>query len=401
MANAWWSVTKNITPSLAIALTALGCSASSAGAGASTQDGGTDSGAAMDTGSLVDSGSTNDAALDAVSEAASDGPTTSDAGPVSFTPSNFTTGQISMALGSPQAVDTGGGANQCVVDTGDGTWSCTGPANPTPQFAQLTGTNGNVTVWVLASLNVQAGNLLTFTGEAPAILYVTGPVTIAGKVITRAGDTVDVNSPGSGATSNGTTGAGGGGFCGAGGSGFGATAGSGTGGATYGTPSLVPLVSGVSGGSPGGNQGGGALQITSTTSISVSTAGVVLAPGEGGGQDGTAGGGGGSGGALLLEAPMVTVAGVMAANGGGAGDANDLGNDSTGTAQAAGGGAGGGGSFGATVTGANGTNAGNALGGGGGGAGRIRLNTSSGTASLTGSVSPTAAACLTQGTLMP
>jgi hypothetical protein len=145
------------------------------------------------------------------------------------------------------------------------------------------------------------------------------------------------------------------------------------------------------------------LQITSTTSITVASGGLVLAPGSGGPQDGTRGEGGGSGGALLFEAPNVTIAGALAANGGGGSDATNLGADSTGPGQAAGGGAGGGGSFDTTTNGADGTNgAGAALGGGGGGAGRIRLNTASGAANVTGVVSPsTSSACGTQGTLQP
>jgi hypothetical protein len=391
-----------MSTSLVLILAAAGCTIAQQN---QTDAGGSDAGN-QDTGSTSDSGPAGDAAgdasSDAASEATSDAPNTQDSGPVSFTPSNFTTAQIMSILASPQAVDTGGGGNRCVADTVDGSWSCNMGTNPTPMNMTLMSGSGSVTVWVLASLDVQAGDQLIFTGMNPAILYVTGDVTLAGSVTTRAGDTI--GGVGDGQSGGITGGGGGASFCGVGGKGFNASATEGSPGMTYGTPNLVPLLGGSEGGTDGnGGSGGGGLQITSTSSISVAAAGLVLAPGSGGTQDGQRGGGGGTGGAILLEAPNVTIAGALAANGAGGGDAANFGGDSTGPAQAAGGGAGGGGSFDTTTTGQDGTNgAGSANGAGGGGAGRIRINTASGAASVTGAVSPALSTpCATQGTLMP
>jgi hypothetical protein len=75
-----------------------------------------------------------------------------------------------------------------------------------------------------------------------------------------------------------------------------------------------------------GGAGGGAVQLTSAISISVGAGGGINV-GGGGGQGGpaavwAAGGGGGSGGEIFLEAPAITVDGILAANGGGGGTSN-------------------------------------------------------------------------------
>ena len=102
-----------------------------------------------------------------------------------------------------------------------------------------------------------------------------------------------------------------------------------------GTDDLIPLVGGMTGqyscNSRRGGGGGGAIQIAAGTEIQVVGA---IHAGGGGGDGGDASGsclggaGGGSGGAVLLEAPKVSVSGVIAANGGGGGGAgNDAGYD--------------------------------------------------------------------------
>lgn len=192
----------------------------------------------------------------------------------------------------------------------------------------------------------------------------------------------------------------------------------------YGTMELVPLVGGSAGGSLGGS-GGGALQLVAGTTIVVESYGKVNS-GGGGGQTGGAAGwqhghGGGSGGAILLEAPQVIVSGVLAANGGGAG-AGHMGSlyaqsGLAGDVAAAGTSPsdlqampGAHGSAAAMLNGEDGrlspddslSNIGQKAGGGGGGAGRIRINTQSGTAVITGIVSPPLGTpCATQGTLRP
>ena len=192
----------------------------------------------------------------------------------------------------------------------------------------------------------------------------------------------------------------------------------GTAGKAYGSATLIPLLGGSAGGpgdlAPGA--GGGAIELVAGVSIDVGATGAISAGGGGGGNGDTIHGtsGGGSGGALLLEAPIVTVEGTVAANGGGGGggsSANAPVSNATPNATAAPGGAqgttgvGGAGSAGATVAGGAGgagdsVGGANAPGAGGGGAGWIRVNTKSGAASLTGTLSPaSASACVTQGTL--
>jgi hypothetical protein len=188
------------------------------------------------------------------------------------------------------------------------------------------------------------------------------------------------------------------------------------GGASYG-----PLVTDWNGGSGGGNgsasnlcatpgalggAAGGAVQITSAVSVTVTAAGTIEANGGGGlggctlPGEGIGGGGGGSGGAVFLEAPTVSVAGGLFANGGGGGASSnnnvaaggDGANGTANTTPAAGGlAAGVGATGGAGGTDVAPTAGGDAedSGGGGGSAGRIILRTRTTAASVAGTVSPT------------
>lgn len=200
----------------------------------------------------------------------------------------------------------------------------------------------------------------------------------------------------------------------------------GAGGATQGTDLIASLVGGSGGGNAdrlvcdtqtGGNggAGGGAIQLSTPSTISIN--GAVLTGGGGGaggtncvgdGENWGAGGGGGAGGAIVLQGSSVTVGGLVAANGGaggggagaGNGDANGPGvhgyaGDDGGSALAHGGGLqggysaeGGDGATGSTVAKAGTANTqgqGNG-GGGGGGVGRILLKTEH--ATTPGTVSP-------------
>ncbi|MGE5182856.1 MAG: hypothetical protein ACM31C_12365 [Acidobacteriota bacterium] len=213
---------------------------------------------------------------------------------------------------------------------------------------------------------------------------------------------------GGGAAGNGASqGGGGGGYGHVGGAGG---VNSGTppaGGITWGTPEIMLLVGGSGGGAGNGTSGGiggaggAAIQLVSNTSITISTTGIVNAGGCGGSAQPNAapGGGGGAGGAILLEAPSVTVNGVLAVNGGG-GAGGDVGGGAGKDGQpsyapAAGGVAGGGGigtggagGYGATAAQAG---AGSSRSGGGGGAvGWIRIDTRPGTpaATATATMSP-------------
>ena len=207
---------------------------------------------------------------------------------------------------------------------------------------------------------------------------------------------------GSGATSS--SGGGGGGHASAGGSGEIAA-----GGEPFGEPTIMTLVGGAGGGAGGGGMnfgrgggGGGALQIVSNLEITIPGGGINA--GGCGGEPGTgnndSGGGGGAGGTILLEAPLVTITGTLAANGGGGGGGGGAiakpGDDGTLDTLPAAGGSGDsnndelGGPGAATGAEAGSGGDGSNPGGGGGGIGRIRINTRGGTG-----------ATLTSATLSP
>ena len=151
----------------------------------------------------------------------------------------------------------------------------------------------------------------------------------------------------------------------------------------YGTSSLVPLIGGSRAATTARRDttawAAVLLQITSGKSILIGNVGVIN---MGGGNDY---GGGGSGGAILLEAPAITVQGVLAANGAAgvdeaSGSPGQFGQPNDQPATPPAGSVGGVGSAGAIINGAAGVanDAGAALssnGSGGGGAGWIRLNT--------------------------
>jgi hypothetical protein len=323
------------------------------------------------------------------------------------------------------------GANCGILDTEALSWSCvdaTKYAAKTITFADQT----KMAVVVVHSLRVEASSFIDVSlGHVPVAIVAMSTMTLLGSVKVRpglAGGAFNTQAgakgsgPGGGLGGPASTLAAGGGasFCGVGGAGSAEQGGTPFGkSAAYGTPALVPLVGG-SGGGVGAivsnGSGGGAIQLVAGTSIDLKAGAFISAPGGGGNQGGLAaqqeGSGGGSGGAILLEAPTVTVAGALAVNGGGGGSGGaaggkngDDGHDSDATPAA--GGAptmtdhGGNGGAGGTADGTDGVNATSSGAGGGGGAGRIRINTTTGQATLTGAtLSPAAAtSCLTQGML--
>jgi hypothetical protein len=100
----------------------------------------------------------------------------------------------------------------------------------------------------------------------------------------------------------------------------------GVGGMVYGAQLADRLIGGAPGGAGGdggtaGGAGGGALQISSATSISITGPHIAAGGGggEGGGGSASGGAGAGAGGELFLEAPVLTIASTLAANGGGGG----------------------------------------------------------------------------------
>ena len=174
----------------------------------------------------------------------------------------------------------------------------------------------------------------------------------------------------------------------------------GAGGPVCALPTTIPLRGGYGGGAGaydnalgmahGGTGGGGGGAVGLVAMESITIAGQVTSPGEGGvspvGADG--GGGGGAGGSILLESPVVTIAGALTANGGGGGgpsaDTGTRGHITDGGTASGGvfnGGAGGRGGTG-TQSPLNGTTGTDATptargGGGGGAAGRTEIKTRS------------------------
>jgi len=291
----------------------------------------------------------------------------------------------------------------------------------------------DVVVIHLSSLETAPNTTLTVTGARPLILAVEGNVTIAGDIVTRAGandttacgnasgapGTMSGSGPASGGGGGGATGGSDGGDGGDGNNGSAVNSGAhGAKGASIGGTPASPLRGGCRGGNGGSNNGGGtpgvggggggALQISARGSLA--STGFIDAAGYSASiaTARTGGGGGGAGGTIFLEAPSVTVAGRLCADGG-AGSEGGGGMSSggpggrspcTGSSGAVGGNitsfggnAGGGGhrnnAIGATGgPGANDGVNGGGGGGGGGGVGWIRLRAVGGTPGNTAVASP-------------
>jgi hypothetical protein len=331
-----------------------------------------------------------------------------------------------------------GGKMSVKIDTSMGTSDCDGPpkAYSYSMITQPDTSLGSLQagLFVTNKFTIETGMTVTVVGNLPLVLVALSDVNISGHLNATI-DSVRADKayaggasgpaastsgtgPGGGATTSGMSGAGGGGFCGNGGDGAAPADAGVAGGKAYGNATNVPLLGGSSGGSGTGvgGGGGGAIQIDSATSIQVTAVGTINAGGGGGGATRS---GGGSGGAILLEAPSVSVAGTLAANGGGgaeSGGQHSGQNAQTSVSPAAGGAAefsttnaqitnaGGAGAAGTTLDGSasallvSNSNAG----GGGGGAGRIRIDTTSGSATIaqTAVLSPALTTmCATQGTL--
>lgn len=156
-----------------------------------------------------------------------------------------------------------------------------------------------------------------------------------------------------------------------------------------------------------GGAGGGAIELSAMTSLALASTGKINAGGAGGGgaPQGSAvgGGGGGSGGYVRVEAPTITLAGTLAANGGAGGGSapyagqGNQGSNATLATQSAGGPVFGGGncglagapgSVGGTFDGPDATGA-DSCGGGGGGGGAGFVFVAGSTVSGSPTVSPT------------
>ncbi|MEO7113848.1 MAG: hypothetical protein ABI183_25635 [Polyangiaceae bacterium] len=307
-------------------------------------------------------------------------------------------------------------------------------------------------VFVVNSLTVAQTAKLSVSGGLPAIIVSIHDVTLMGPVLANAkfdragpggfsqttgftkgsgpgGGAAGVKAAGTPDSENGAVAGisgGGGSFCGTGGQGVGeGLFDNGVGPVTtaippaspaYGASDLRPLVGGSAGGVGGlssAGSGGGAIQIVAGGTFTLGSLASINVGGGGGSDSGETNAGqqasaGGSGGAILIEATTATITGALAANGGGGGAKDADGQDATPDANPALGGtdnstaAGGPGGAAAVQNGTNGVvPAGQfAAGAGGGGAGRIRINTLTGAATLSGIVSPAASTpCVSQGSL--
>lgn len=375
-------------------------------------------------------GPTNNGAPDAAVLGSDGGGTDGSTGVLLFKPSNIDLSGIDLSAASDVIIS---GTN-CPIDSEDaeGVTNFVCDFNDKVVHKILTlPDQTKISVFVMKSLRIEASTILSVDGgHLPVVLVALDKMELLGSInVTpgRAGGSFNgmTNSKGSGVgggPAGDPSGLAGGGasYCGLGGKGGTNTA---VGGSApvaetsnYGTPEIIPLVAGSAGGTAIGNDhgaGGGALQLVAGNTFTLHAGGFVSV-GGGGGQYGGQGKGGsngaGSGGSLLIEAPSVTIQGNLAANGGGGGQGNgDTGEDGHPDKIAQGGhtlnkGApAGDGSFGAVLTGGDGPTSADQYvggGGGGGGAGRIRINTTSGQATIAGVLSPpTASACATQGML--
>jgi hypothetical protein len=348
-----------------------------------------------------------------------------------FVPSNISLGGIDVS--TVVDVDL---SSDCLLDTGP---TLGGACLNNPIEIILTQSDGSkVHALIIKSLEIEPAAHLSVNrpaGGLPLAIIALGDITVLGTIDVHAlGDTAygggfestQNNQKGAGpgggpaatgvATSTLGAGAGGGSYCGKGGQGAleaNAPAPAGTATAPYGTPEIIPLVGGSSGGSGsfGAGAGGGAVQLVAFGRFSMD-ANSYINVGGGGGQPavssnaGDDSGGGGSGGSILIEAASVQIAGILAANGGGGGGVSAMGHNATPDATGAAGGAsmgvgaGGTGGAGASIDGTTPASVDpGPVGGGGGGTGRIRINTMSGSAVLTNAtLSPAATTtCMTQG----
>ncbi len=347
---------------------------------------------------------------------------------ISFTSSNFDLSGMDLTGAGEFKVND----PNCTMSSEELLASC-GNGAEVLKFKLFKQPNGSsVAVYVAQTIRIPAGTVLTMQGKNAVVLVALDKIEIDGGLVSAASgggtpgagghaqqnENAQGGGPGGGGAGSASSSGGGGSYCGKGGAGAlgkGKSGAAAKGGVVYGSPEIVPLVGGSSGGmgsvgEAGG--GGGALQLVAGNAVSVQKGGYVHVGGGGGsfgGQPGQEAAGGGSGGSILIEAPQVTIAGALAANGGGGGSSSATGGTPTGddatrddkpAAPGKGVPSGGKGAAAAVVMGADGVGATEySSGAGGGGAGRIRINTTTGSATVIGAIlSPNASTpCMTQG----
>ncbi len=381
----------------------------------------------------------NTAAVPATGDAGSGADGGSDAppgstGPLGFVPSNISLNGIDLTMAGDSDI-----ATLCELST-EPDRTAGGTCLTNAVEAIVTQSDGSkVHVFVVKSLRVGPTGHITVNRPRPGLPLVIvslGDMTLLGSIDVHAEGVQTVGGgfeatqngqkgagPGGGPPASGVAGAtkgagaGGGSYCGKGGPGAVeamSTTQAGEATAAYGTPEIIPLVGGSTGGagSFGAGAGGGAVQLVAGGQFSLG-AGAYINVGGGGGAPavssnfGDNSSGGGSGGSILIEAKGVQIAGILAANGGGGGGVSATGTNGTPDAKPApggaktGDGAGGAGGAATSIDGATPASVDpGPVGGGGGGVGRIRINSTSGAAAIAASavLSPAATTpCATQG----
>lgn len=233
---------------------------------------------------------------------------------LTFDPSNGL-GAAMSAAGTAHAVTLDG----VTIDTDSGVvTNSAGIAVPVASL-QVSRSSGNIQAFAASSFTL---GKIQVTGSLAIAFVSTGDITVNG-VIDVAGSHGLVPGPGA-QTSGACVGATRGGMGAGGGN---ATAGA----AAHSNLPVFDLLGGsaqvdpvsLQGGCNGGGSdctlgfGGGAIQLSSLSSITIAQSGLIDVGGGGGGNSASgAGCGGGSGGRVILEAPVVTLSGGVTANGG-------------------------------------------------------------------------------------
>jgi hypothetical protein len=351
-----------------------------------------------------------------------------------FQPSNISLDSITALAAQAQDEDVEGSC-EIQTDRGNLGGDLDSPVTTTTE-AFGAGQTQTVALIVVNSLKLGTNGQIVVQGDLPLVIVSLGDITLGtgSSILANSSLSNDYVGPGGAGSQdnsgmnglglggghagnyNNYVGGGGGSFCGLGGPGGGATAQT----AAYGSNDIRPLQGGSSGGytSGGSGPGGGAIQLVAMGTLTINTNAYINAGGAG--SDSCLGegcSGGGSGGAILLEAMTVNIAGIVAANGGGGGSGAAGWSDGLpisggeaptaapgGVAAAGSAAAGGNGSAGPATAGGGG-GAGSiaenvAAGGGGGGAGWIRINSASGKAVISGTLSPDkTTTCAGEGTV--
>jgi hypothetical protein len=248
-----------------------------------------------------------------------------------------------MTIGSDKIYNT---MSHVLADYPGGTNGMTLAAD---QQTDITTASGPINVFIVTTFNITGGHTLHVVGPKPFGIVGNGDITIDGTLdgsadtlVAAAGawnaNDCAASTPATpGNHVGGAAGGGGGGFQGHGGHGQDSDSNEGGETGASGGTAIAAMPLGLRGGCPGGTGGsvsnmngrggqggggGGAVDVVSGTAVAVHGAAAINV-GGGAGLGGNAidggAGGGGSGGMIFLEAPQVSVQGVLAANGGSGG----------------------------------------------------------------------------------